>query len=108
MATACWLQDEIHIEVHDGNVLRFGHNPRAEREKEDEEEQGIFHRAERVRESQLSSFLVAVLPSSLQQVGTAGEQGQACCSVASHELCLKMKSSQCIESLTTHYKLRPS
>ncbi|GAB4820961.1 hypothetical protein N2152v2_008007 [Parachlorella kessleri] len=41
-------KDEIHIEVHDGNVLRFGHNPHAEREKEDTEEAGIFHRAERV------------------------------------------------------------
>jgi hypothetical protein len=26
--------------VHDGNVLRFGHNPNAEREKEDVEEEG--------------------------------------------------------------------
>lgn len=32
------------MDVHDGNVLRFGHNPRAEREKEDEEEMGVFHR----------------------------------------------------------------
>ena len=68
------LQSEIHVEVHDGNVLRFGHVPGsgagrqcsmhapcgaadlanqaqnyAERQKEDEEEQGIYHRAERVR-----------------------------------------------------------
>jgi len=28
--------------------LRFGHNPLAEREKEDEEEPGVFLRAERV------------------------------------------------------------
>lgn len=44
----CALQDEIHVEVRDENVLRFGHNPRAEREKEDLEEPGVFHRAERV------------------------------------------------------------
>jgi HSP20 family protein len=41
-------KDELHVEVHDKNVLRFGHNPFAEREKEDEEEPGIFLRAERV------------------------------------------------------------
>lgn len=41
-------KDEIHVEVHDENVLRFGHNPQAERQREDEEEKGIFHRAERV------------------------------------------------------------
>ncbi|KAI3436578.1 hypothetical protein D9Q98_005994 [Chlorella vulgaris] len=41
-------KSEIHVEVHDGNVLRFGHNPLAEREKEDVDETGIFHRAERV------------------------------------------------------------
>lgn len=41
-------KEEIHVDVHDKNVLRFGHNPHAEREKEDEEEKGIFHRAERV------------------------------------------------------------
>ncbi|KAL4440657.1 hypothetical protein ABPG77_000366 [Micractinium sp. CCAP 211/92] len=45
---------EIHVDVHPpdtpggGPVLRFGHNPYAEREKEDAEEPGIFHRAERV------------------------------------------------------------
>jgi len=33
-------KEEIHVEVHDGNVLRFGHNPNAEREKEDVEEEG--------------------------------------------------------------------
>ncbi len=41
-------KDELHVEVHDKNVLRFGHNPFAEREKEDEEEPGVFLRAERV------------------------------------------------------------
>lgn len=47
-------KSEIHVEVHPpassggGPVLRFGHNPYAEREKEDVEEAGIFHRAERV------------------------------------------------------------
>ncbi|KAL4457560.1 hypothetical protein ABPG75_012425 [Micractinium tetrahymenae] len=47
-------KSEIHVDVHPpatpggGPVLRFGHNPYAEREKEDVEEPGIFHRAERV------------------------------------------------------------
>jgi len=41
-------KNECHVEVHDKNVLRFGHNPLAEREKEDEEESGVFLRAERV------------------------------------------------------------
>ena len=41
-------KEQLHIEVHDGNVLRFGHNPHAEREVEDELEPGVFHRAERV------------------------------------------------------------
>ena len=41
-------KNELHVEVHDRNVLRFGHNPFAEREKEDEEEPGVFLRAERV------------------------------------------------------------
>lgn len=43
-----FAESELHVDVHDGNVLRFGHNPMAEREKEDEEEEGVFHRAERV------------------------------------------------------------
>ncbi|PRW56154.1 kDa class I heat shock -like [Chlorella sorokiniana] len=41
-------KSEIHVEVHDGNVLRFGHVPGSERQKEDEEEEGVYHRAERV------------------------------------------------------------
>lgn len=41
-------ENEIHVEVHDKNVLRFGHNPYAEREREDDIEPGIFLRAERV------------------------------------------------------------
>ena len=34
--------------MHDKNVLRFGHNPYAEREREDDIEPGVFLRAERV------------------------------------------------------------
>ena len=41
-------KSELHVDTHDGNVLRFGHNPHAHREEEDEEEPGVFHRAERV------------------------------------------------------------
>lgn len=41
-------KSEIHVDTHDRNVLRFGHNPHASREEEDEEESGVFHRAERV------------------------------------------------------------
>lgn len=46
-----WLMadfGDFSAQVHDGNVLRFGHNPKAEREIEDEQEKGVFHRAERV------------------------------------------------------------
>ncbi|PRW56077.1 tRNA-splicing ligase-like protein [Chlorella sorokiniana] len=38
---------EIRVSV-DQNVVRFGHQPHPDREQKDEEEQGIFHRAERV------------------------------------------------------------
>jgi len=41
-------KSQIHVDVHDNNVLRFGHNPHAAREEEDEKEEGVFHRAERV------------------------------------------------------------
>lgn len=41
-------KSDIHVDTHDGNVLRFGHNPDPERAVEDEEEEGVFLRAERV------------------------------------------------------------
>lgn len=41
-------KSDIHVDTHDGNVLRFGHNPDPERAVEDEKEEGIFLRAERV------------------------------------------------------------
>lgn len=40
-------QSEIRVSV-DGNVVRFGHQPHPDREQMDEQEPGIFHRAERV------------------------------------------------------------
>lgn len=43
-------KSEIHVEVfgEKPQVLRIGHVPGAEREKEDAEERGVFHRAERI------------------------------------------------------------
>ncbi|PSC67475.1 hypothetical protein C2E20_8857 isoform B [Micractinium conductrix] len=38
---------EIRVSM-DGNVIRFGHQPHTDREQKDEDEPGIFHRAERV------------------------------------------------------------
>lgn len=40
-------KSEIRVSV-DGNVVRFGHQPHPDREQKDEQESGIFHRAERV------------------------------------------------------------